>query len=196
MRSHNDANHTNHSDDAGAAATHPNHSDDAAAAFRSRGFLTDPWSQAVLTGVLTLIPARSYPSWLRRGIIWGPTVIGAVLPAYLGVSPEARRQFTERVSRTGLYSARQADGGPTQEPAQQRRVPGVAVAAIVGGAVGAVLSAGLAVSFWADAQAERGLRRLNVPCPRAVMGAAAGAATWWMATKDNEREPASGNASQ
>lgn len=193
MRSHTDANHTHHADDAAGAS-------------RSRSFLTDPWSQAVLTGALTLIPARSYPVWLRRGIIWGPAVIGAVLPAYVAASPEAHRKFTEQMSRAGLDraeldraeldSARQADSGRSPQPEQQNRLRGVAVAAVAGGAIGAVLTAAMIVAFWGDEKAEQGLRRLRVPFPRAVMGAAAGAAAWWTVVRENERERPTADASQ
>lgn len=187
-------------DAASAEANHSNHPDDAADS-RSRSFLTDPWSQGVLTGVLTLIPARSYPIWLRRSIIWGPTVIGAVLPAYLGASPEAHRRFTERMSRAGqdraeLDNARQAEPERSPQPEQQNRLRGAAVAAVAGGAIGAVLTAAMAVAFWGDEKAEQGLRRLRVPFPRVVMGAAAGASAWWSVVKENERERPAAYASQ
>lgn len=188
-------------DAASAEANHSNHPDGAAAGSRSRRFLTDPWSQGVLTGVLTLIPARSYPIWLRRSIIWGPTVIGAVLPAYLGASPEAHRRFTERMSRAGqdraeLDDARQAEPERSPQPEQQNRLRGAAVAAVAGGAIGAALTAAMAVAFWGDEKAEQGLRRLRVPFPRVVMGAAAGAAAWWSVVKENERERPAADASQ
>lgn len=188
-------------DAASAEANHSNHPDGAAAGSRSRSFLTDPWSQGVLTGVLTLIPARSYPVWLRRSIIWGPTVIGAVLPAYLGASPKAHRRFTEQMSRAGqdraeLDDARQAEPERSPQPEQQNRLRGAAVAAVAGGAIGAALTAAMAVAFWGDEKAEQGLRRLRVPFPRAVMGAAAGAAAWWSVVKENERERPAADASQ
>lgn len=141
-------------------------------------FLQDPWSQAVLTAGLSLIPARSYPRWLRRGIIWAPTVIGTVGALYLAANPEAHRKFLECVPESDR---------PEDAEQQLSTVNPVAVT-VVGGAAGAVLTAGLAVSFWADEKIEQGLRRLKVPFPRVAMSIGTGAAAWWMAKKDTQQE--------
>ncbi|GAA4839093.1 hypothetical protein [Garicola koreensis] len=128
-------------------------------------FLRNPWVQGALTGALALIPARKYPGWLRRGIIWAPTFAGAV--------------------GLGLLAKNQEPAGDT---AQQADAPTVLKVAAAGAAAGAVASVTLAVSFWADEQIERALHWMRVPFPRAVMGAAAGASAGWMVTQENARE--------
>lgn len=140
--------------------------DDAAErAPRSLRPLSDPWTQGALTGALTLIPARKYPDWLRSGIIWSPTLAGAAGLALLAASWE------------------EAAGKQTDAPTVLR-------AAAAGAAGGAVASAVLAASFWADGKIEHGLRSLGLRFPRVLMGAASGAATAWMVTQENRREAA------
>lgn len=119
--------------------------------------LRSPWAQAVPTGVLALIPARSYPRWLRRGLIWGPPTISVAGVVYLVATQS-----------------------------QQGRKVAAPAASLA--AVGSVFSLTMAFGFWADEKLERGLRRLNVPLPRAVMAAAAGAATWWQANQEKQRD--------
>lgn len=147
---------------------------------RTSELLHEPWLQAALTAGLSLIPARTYPRWLRRGMIWAPTVIGVAGSAYLAANPEAHRKFLEYVPE----SERRVDAEQ-----QLSSVNPVAVTA-VGGAVGAAFTAVLAVSFWADEKIEQGLRRAKVPFPRVAMGFAAGAASWVLTKKDNELEQA------
>lgn len=131
--------------------------------------LSSRWAQGVLTGALTLIPARSYPRWLRLSIIWAPTAIAASGGAYFAGNPEQVQKLTK-----------QAAG----------RWRSAAVVLLPAAAVGTVASGAMAAAFWADGKLDRGLRRMRIPFPRAVMGAAAGTATWWMVTKENERERA------
>src|SRR5699024_11578129 len=85
-----------------------------------------------------------------------PTVIGTVRSVYLAANPEAHRKFLECVPESDR---------PEDAEQQLSTVNPVAVI-VVGGAAGAVLTAGLAVSFWADEKIEQGLRRLKVPFPR------------------------------
>lgn len=156
------------------------HTNATSTAPRTSELLHEPRFQAALTAGLSLIPARIYPRWLRRGMIWAPAVIGLAGSAYLAASPEMHRKFLAYVPESER---------PHDAEQQLSSVNPVAVTA-VGGAVGAAFTAVLAVSFWADEKIEQGLRRAKVPCPRVAMGIAAGAASWGLTKKDNEREQA------
>lgn len=60
-------------------------------------FLRAPLGQGVVTGLLTLIPVRDYPLWLRRGIVWGPLVTTGVGAVYLGANPQRTEALGETV---------------------------------------------------------------------------------------------------
>lgn len=144
--------------------------DDAAAGCGLSGILTAPLTQATVTGLLTLIPARNYPQWLRRAIIWAPGVMVSAGMATMAAYPQSAQQSsqaTESAPPGGLRS--------------------VALTTVASVPIGVVLSASMAAAFWADEALERGLRRMRVPFPRAVLGAAAGAATWWSATRADQQ---------
>lgn len=204
------------------------HDDDAAAASGLSGFIAHPAAQGTITGLLTLIPARNYPQWLRRGIVWGPTVILSAGMATMGANPQMTQKLSEQLagaeqpgqltrteqSQSGEQPAPAQNvtpgdppGDATQDrsehatqdqPATQPEPAGGLRSAVLGMFTGAVLglalSASVAAAFWADEKIDRGLSRLRVPFPRAVMGVAAGTATWWSVTKENQREPARGSA--
>src|SRR5690625_1827432 len=74
-----------------------NHDDDAAAP-RGQSIFTNPWAQAGLTAVLTLVPARNYPRWLRRGIVWAPAVGFAAGSAYLVANPSQLRKLDRQAA--------------------------------------------------------------------------------------------------
>lgn len=158
-------------------------------AARRTSLFHDPWAQAIITGALTLIPARNYPRWLRQSLIWGPPVIGGIGTSYLGVNPRARRKFLARIgaSRSSHVQelAVQDELMPSRQPT--RLAKGVR-AGIAGVAAGAVVSGGMAFGLWADEQLERGLQRMKVPRPRAVMAVAVGAFTWWQVNQEQPHD--------
>ncbi|WP_258934331.1 hypothetical protein [Nesterenkonia pannonica] len=51
-----------------------------------RRLAQDPWTQAAVIGPLSVIPARTYPQWLRRTLIWGPTASVAAMAAAPGAT--------------------------------------------------------------------------------------------------------------
>ncbi|MGO1524026.1 MAG: hypothetical protein ACTHWO_06650 [Nesterenkonia sp.] len=170
-----------------AAPHHAAQHDDAETSSRSFDILRDPWVQGALTGALALIPARKYPGWLRRGIIWAPTVVGALGLGFLAANPDAQRRFAVAVG-AGQQNDQEPEENPEGNAAQQADAPTILKVAAAGAAGGGVASAAIAVSFWADEKLERGLRRVGVPFPRAVLAALSGAATGWMVTQENARE--------
>ncbi|GAA4476366.1 hypothetical protein GCM10023190_13700 [Enteractinococcus fodinae] len=155
---------------------------------RLTDFLNDPLSQGLLTGALTLIPARNYPTWLRRGLIWAPPIAGGAGAAYLVMNPKMRRKIAAKVA-VAQYSPSTPDSLRPPEPPAAFRTKGPSrTAALIaaGTAVGGVFSLATAASFWADEKIDQGLRRINVPFPRAVMGLAAGGVTWWSLKRDQD----------
>lgn len=153
-------------------------------------FLNDPASQGILTGALTLIPARKYPKWVRQTLIWGPTVAGAAGAAYLKANPRLRRKLSAK-----LALAQHAD--PSTRTSLRPQEPPLAILpndnrstasmVVTGTAIGTGVSLLIAASLWADEKIEQGLRQLKTPLPRVVMGVAAGAVTWWALKRDQER---------
>lgn len=133
------------------------HNDAVATSSPAFDIASDPWTQAIVAGLVTLIPARKYPGWLRQGFIWAPTVVA--------------------VAGSGYVLAKQS---------AQPQKAGAAVAGLMGG--GAAVSLASAFSLWADEKLERGLGRLKIPFPRAVMAAAAGAVTWWQVKQEHQRD--------
>ena len=156
---------------------------------RTPNVFTGPMAQAVLTGALTLIPARNYPNWLRKSLVWGPTVVGVAGATYFAAKPEARTKVAER-SPSAEQSASSAQSVQSSEPGstESSTVRRATTMITAGGAVGATLSLVMAGGFWADEKIERGLRRIKIPLPRVVMGAAAGVATWYQAKQDAARD--------
>ena len=134
--------------------------------------LSSRWAQGVLTGALTLIPARSYPRWLRLSIIWAPTAIAASGGAYFAGNPEQVQKLTKQAA--GAEPLREPE--PTAQPEHTAEPEFAAQPESVGRwrSAAVVLLPAAAVGTVASG----------------AMAAAAGAATWWMVTKENERERA------
>ena len=156
-------------------------------------FLNDPWSQSVLTGTFTLIPVRNYPQWVRRAIVWGPTVAGAAAPVVLGRSPRLRRKLSTKLALAQHVDPSTRSGLRPQEPPapvfpSTKRSIGSMV--VIGTALGAGMSLLMVGGLWADEKIEQSLRRFNVPLPRVVMGVAAGAFTWWSVKQDQKDKSA------
>lgn len=143
-------------------------------------FSRDPWGQAVVSGALSIIPARNYPRWLRRGIIAAPAIALPAFSAWVATSSTAQDKI----------SAWSGGEKPAEaEPATRPLTPvslGKLLAITV--PLGAVTSAMMAAGFWADEKIEAGLRHLKVPFPRLVMGWGAGALTWWTVKKEVAQE--------
>lgn len=190
--------------------------DDDAAASGFSAFLHDPLAQGAATGLLTLIPARNYPRWLRRSIIWAPMVIVSGGMATLGANPERAQKLSKQLaaakhpsqgdpteqSKPGEKSAHTKHVEPKEQPDHASRAEppgglrGAVLTMVPTAPIAAALSASMAAAFWADEKIERGLRRMRLPFPRAVMGAAAAAAAWWSVTKDNQRQRSQETARQ
>lgn len=152
-------------------------------------FMNDPFSQAIVTGALTLIPVRNYPTWLRRGLIWAPTVAGGLGAVVFAANPRLQRKLSAKAAIAEQFNpATRKTLHPQEPPASIRsKAPRGTVSLIATGtAVGAGLSVVMAAGFWADDKVERGLRRLKIPFPRAVMGAATGVFTWWTLKHDHQ----------
>lgn len=164
-------------------------------------FVTGPWGQAVLVAALTLIPVRNYPRWVRRTLIWGPPVVGAIGFGYVAADPESLPQVSEeRKSAEGATEERTESDEVTEPDAQGPPKTGSGVSSLsplaraivfaTGGAVVGTLGSGaMAVGFWADEKAERGLRKLKVPLPRVMMGCVVGALTWWQVVSEADDLP-------
>lgn len=153
---------------------------DDAANFELSTFLGDPLAQGTVVGLLTLIPVRNYPRWLRRSIIWGPIVITSVGGVCLGAKPQMAEQLKQ------AEPAERSEHASEPEPVGGLR--GAARALVPGLAIGAVMSGSMAVAIWADEKIDRGLHRIGIPFPRSVMGVAAGAITWMSVTQENQRD--------
>jgi hypothetical protein len=157
-----------------------------AARQRVAAFMMDPFAQAILTGAVTLIAPRDYPRWLRRGLIWGPTVAGVAGGAYLATNRGARRKLATRIAVAEQQATIAQDLRP-QEPPRALRYKGnnrTVSLVVTGATIGGVASLVMAGGFWVDYKIDQGLRRLNVPFPRVVMGVATGVYTWWMLKND------------
>jgi hypothetical protein len=153
-------------------------------------FLNDPWSQGVLTGALTLIPPRNYPQWIRQTLIWGTPVAGGVGAAYLANNPRLRRKLSAKAALAQHADPSTRTSLRPQEPPVNflaKNYRSTASMVLIGTALGAAASLGTVAGFWVDEKIEQGLRRLNVPLPRVVMAATAGAVTWWTLKQDQDR---------
>ncbi|KNC13465.1 hypothetical protein AC792_15755 [Arthrobacter sp. RIT-PI-e] len=117
---------------------------------------TNPRSQALAGGALSLIPGRTYPGWLRHTITWGST---ATVVALIAV-PQFRSEVLERTS------------GQKTPPAVEMSPKARAGFAAV---TGALMYGTWRFGWWFDEAAEQALRRMRVPFPRVVLGAAVGA---------------------
>lgn len=155
---------------------------------RLTDFMNDPLAQGLMTGALTLIPVRNYPTWIRRGLIWAPPIAGGAGAAYLMMSPKTRRKIAAKVAVAQYSSSARESLRPPEPPAAFRTKGPSRTAALIaaGTAVGGAVSLVTAVSFWADEKIDQGLRRINVPFPRAVMSLAAGGVTWWSLQRDQD----------
>ncbi|GAA4514074.1 hypothetical protein GCM10023159_21970 [Brevibacterium yomogidense] len=161
--------------------------------------LSGPWGQSALVGALTLIPARTYPLWLRRTLIWGPPVVGAIGFGYVAANPESLPQVgeerksvegaTEENTESDEVAEPDAQGPPKTGSGLSSLSPRARaiVFATGGAAVGTLSSGAMAVGFWVDEKAERGLRKLKVPLPRVMMGCVVGALTWWQVVSESAR---------
>lgn len=150
---------------------------DDAANSRFSTFLSDPLAQGTVVGLMTLIPVRNYPRWLRRSIVWGPIVMTGVGGSYLGAKPQTAEQ---------LKQAERSEHASAPEPVSGLR--GAVRALVPGLAIGAVMSGSMAAGVWADEKIDRGLRRIGISFPRSVMGVAAGVITWMSAAQENQRD--------
>lgn len=130
--------------------------------------LMSPWTHAVAAGALVLIPGRKYPSWLRQTLTWGSAAGTAAVIAAPGVGTAVLRRHTE-----------EEDAGAVQISLAARA--GLALGA------GALVYGSWRFTWWFDTAAESALRKLRVPFPRAVMGAAIGG--WYLATEANSAAP-------
>ncbi|NDK32350.1 hypothetical protein [Nesterenkonia haasae] len=133
----------------------------------------DPWGQAALVSALTLIPARKYPAWLKRALVWGPTAGVVAIIATPGAPTSELRK---------LRTWQGQDPAAVQLP----EITPMARTALAIGA-GAAMYASWRLSFWSDTAAENVVRKLRIPAPRVAMALTAGAATWWQVTRDNRR---------
>ena len=155
----------------------------------STEILQNPWTQAILTGALTLIPVRAYPRWVRRCLLWTPPLVGGIAGSYLSVNPAARGNFLKGTGTSQPESVAEQSAQQRQSQSdQQVRAPNALGIIAVGVSTGAALFAVTAAVFWADEKLERGLRRLKVPYPRIVMAIGAGAITWLQETKEQQRD--------
>ena len=126
------------------------------------------WSTAVAGAILTLIPARKCPAWLQHTVTWGSTAAMVALIA----SPR-------RASRVHTDTA----GEETNERVELSSRARIGYAAVAG----MVMYGSWKFAWWFDAAAERTLRKLRVPFPRVVLGAAVGAAYYHTDNRSQRR---------
>lgn len=143
----------------------------------------------MLSGAAVLVPARRYPRWVKQTLTWGSTLGIAALAARPGTAQTVLRQLRD-VSGEGHLPPGDAsvtsapdvpateDGGGSSHSVPDLPPASLGVRLFFVGTVGALMYGSWRFSFWLDEAAERGLRRLHVPYPRVVMGAALGVATW------------------
>lgn len=145
-------------------------------------------AQGSAVGLLTLIPVRNYPRWVRQSIMWGPIVIAGFGAAYLGANPGMAKTLSKQAADTEEPKQSEFDelSEHAPEPKSAGGLSGAVRALVPGVAIGAVMSGSMADAIWADEKIDRGLRRIGIPFPRSVMGVAAGALTWWSVTTENE----------
>ncbi|WP_218219984.1 hypothetical protein [Nesterenkonia sp. Act20] len=134
-------------------------------------FLNSPWSQPLAGGALTLIPGAKYPAWLRQTMTWGSAAAVTALVAVPGV---------------GSAALKQASGRETVETVALSPSGRLGYAAAAG-----VFTYGLwRFGWWADKASEDALRRMRVPYPRVVLGAAVGALYYVTDDRDQAEEDA------
>lgn len=119
-----------------------------------------PLTQAAAAGALVLIPARRYPAWLRQTLTWGSTAAAAGIIALPRAELPAPQTSAE-------------EGAEREGPARSHPMGPLARAGLAAGA-GAVVYGSWRFTWWFDEASEQALRKLRVPFPRAVMGAACG----------------------
>ncbi|WP_146340595.1 hypothetical protein [Nesterenkonia sp. NBAIMH1] len=129
-----------------------------------RRLAQDPWTQAAVIGPLSVIPARTYPQWLRRTLIWGPTAGVAAMAAAPGAT-------TWVLHKASAWQGETLDTTELPELTPAARTAYALTA-------GAATYLGARFCFWFDAAAEKTLRTLRVPAPRAAMGLAAAAGAY------------------
>ncbi|MBE1515518.1 hypothetical protein [Nesterenkonia halotolerans] len=162
---------------------------------RANRWFQAPWVQGIGTTLGTLVPARSYPAWLRQTMMWVPAVgLGALVS-----SPTVWRSLAESAQAQPDSPGAEAADSARNESAEQlldtsaadrsRRRPFTRWLGRAGGgiAVGALVYGNMRMGFWLDGAIERGLRRVHVPAPRVVMALAAGGAAVWTAKADRIR---------
>lgn len=128
-------------------------------------------SQAGVVGSISLIPARTYPGWLKQGLTWGSTG----LVAAVALAPGAT---------SGLLKAL----GTQYEDAGRSRVSWMTRSAAAL-ALGGFTYGTWRFAWWADDAAERALRRMRVPAPRLIMAVGAAALTYREVRRDQQAQP-------
>lgn len=170
-----------------------------------------PASQAAVVGAFSLIPARSWPTWLKGGLTWGTTGLVAALALTPGAGTKlldlsARMAGTEAPGsqeQGAEQGAEPASGAASDEGAESGEKAEGSAEESAGSASGGIswtgrltLAAALAgfnygtwrFTWWADAAVERGLTKLRVPAPRLVQAGGAAALTYWQARRDERAQ--------
>ncbi|NLS10913.1 hypothetical protein HGQ17_13105 [Nesterenkonia sp. MY13] len=137
--------------------------------------LSNPTAQAALSGAVTLIPARNYPGWLRGVMSWVPALAVSGVAMAPGATSGIIKKLQER------------EGTPTDTELPE---PSPVVRAGLAAGLGALVYGSVRLSFLLDEAADRGLRKLRVPFPRVVMGAAVAAGAYRSAVTENQRREA------
>lgn len=136
------------------------------------------------------MPARRWPRAVRALYLWGPAVFlgGSVAVMSLAPAPSstAAAEHEQPAGESAGEPAGQDSAARVQRSASplRRAVAGLVAGAVVGGTAHGVAR----FSLWADDAAERGLRRLGVPRPRAAMAIMSGLGVAATATAENRAE--------
>lgn len=157
------------------------------------------WLQAIAGGAFTLIPARKYPAWLRHSLVWGSTagvftviaVPGALArlqePTPDGADSHQPGPDNVEAEIADVHSVSVDDSDVPRARTEKVEASNADMAEIAGNplvriglatAVAACTYGLWRFSFWFDAAAESGLRKLRVPYPRVVMGIGVGGLYW------------------
>ncbi|MGJ9406278.1 hypothetical protein ACHABQ_08150 [Nesterenkonia aurantiaca] len=138
-------------------------------------------------GLLTLVPVRRYPEWLRQAAMWLPAA-GAtavlVTPRVWEAMAEAGARLPEEVESEHEWEQSEPEPVAEEQPREGHKPPPTVRRKValwsIGVAAGASVYGYMRFSLWADGAIEDKLRELGVARPRmvmAVLGGLVGGAT-------------------
>ncbi|MBO0594085.1 hypothetical protein I2485_02565 [Nesterenkonia sp. E16_7] len=151
---------------------------------RVPAWIQNRWVQGTAAGVLTLVPVRKYPEWLRQAIMWVPaagiTTVLVTPRIWEAMADAGRTSPEDRTNEQGEpeQGERGEPPAPEDQATQDQKPPltprGRMALWCVGLTVGASVYGYMRFSLWADGAIEDKLRELGVARPRIVMAVLGG----------------------